>query len=474
MLAELGAGLRGQLILPSSPHYDDARRVWNAMHDALRPSAIVQCAGEDDVAHAVRCARAAAVPLAIRGGGHHVAGFGTCDGGLVIDLRLLRHAIPIDEGRRIVVGGGATLHDVDVAGDAAGRAVPVGVVSQTGIGGLTLSGGIGWLTRLHGYTCDNLCAADVVTADGEFVHASEDENADLLWGLRGGGGNFGVVTQFEFETHRSCPAVVVGEAYHLAEDERSVEDVLRFYRGWTTDLPREVTVWIVIERVNADYDLLPDAIGQLAISMLGCYAGDSVEAGERLLSPLRREGTPTAHRTSAMRLVELQHLQDQSAAAAPGMHTYMKGEMITELTDAAISGIAARAHHLPTQASLFEMGMVGGAMGERDEMDAAVGLRNGRYMAGFSMMSADAENLEPAIAWTREAWEIFADATAGGTYLNFSADESPERVLGSLGAPRGGKRARLAALKRDYDPGNVFRLNHNIDPGIGQGAGRSP
>ena len=463
LVRELTAELRGTVTAPGNPKYDSARLVWNAMFDARRPAAVVRCEDEDDVATAVRLLRDADVPVAVRGGGHHIAGFGTCEGGFVIDLGAMRTASPVDGGRMLVQGG-ATLHEVDTAGESVGRAVPLGVVSETGVAGLTLSGGVGWLTRRHGYTCDNLLGARVVTADGEIVHASETENADLLWALRGGGGNFGIVTEFEFQSH-PLAHVVVGEAYHVVSDDRRVENVLRFYRDWTAGLSNDVTVWLAIERVNPAYDLLADDhLGQLVVAILGCYAGASLDEGELALAPLTRELGPTASRLSRMRMVDLQHCQDDSAAAAQGMRSYMKGEMLTQLTDSAIAGIAKYSQQMPTSNSLFEMGMVGGAMGEWDEMDAAVGLRDARYLAGFSMMSADDEDLDAKINWTREAWSTLTDASAGGVYLNFSGEDGEGRILRSLGANSGAKRERLFKAKRRFDPTNFFRINHNIDP----------
>jgi len=461
----LRAKLRGPVIAPGQPGYDDARKVWNAMFDDRRPLAVVRCVDEDDVAAAVRCLRGTGAPIAIRGGGHHIAGFGTCDAGFVIDMGAMRTVVPVDDGgSRVRVAGGATLHDVDTATDAVGRAVPLGVVSPTGVAGLTLSGGLGWLTRRHGYTCDNLVSARVVTAEGEVVVASERENPELLWALRGGGGNFGVVTEFEFETHPVGP-VAVAEAYYPAEREDELVQLLRFYRDWTAELPDAVTAWIMIERASDGHELGADALGKLVVGLLAC----SLETSGRdraALEPMLREGSPALTRTTTMSMLDLQHLQDGGSSAATGMHSYMKGEMLTELTDSAIAGIAHHSTQLPTETSLFEMGQLGGALAQRGELDAAVGLRHTRYLGGFSMMSTDGANLDEHIAWTRKAWSSMTDGSAGGVYLNFSGDESRERVMGSLGAaPDDEKRRRLVDLKRRYDPDNVFRVNHNIDPG---------
>lgn len=459
---QLRTELTGSVISPSDDRYHDACRVWNAMFDNHRPAVILRCADEEDVLRSVRALRQSDLPVAVRGGGHHVAGFGTCDGGVVIDLSQMRSTDMRNGGSLIAVGGGATLHDVDTATDAVDRSVPLGVVSPTGVGGLTLSGGVGWLTRLHGYTCDNLVAARVVTAAGEVVHTSEKENPDLLWGLRGGGGNFGVVTEFEYRTH-PVEGAVVAEAYHVVDSDRRVEDTLRFYREWTADLPREVTVWIVVERVGAAYDLLADSYGKLVVGLLGCSVGPA-QRGEKQLAPMLTEGNPTASRITPMRMVELQHAQDDSGAAARDMHSYMKGEMITELTDSVIAEIAAHTQRLPSAGSLFEMGMLGGAMADPSNTASAVGLRNARYIAGFTLMTAESDQVAPGIEWARAAWAPLREVSAGGTYLNFSGDESSQRVLGSLAEDDAAKRRKLLELKRRYDPGNFFRINHNIRP----------
>ena len=466
----LRANLRGDVITADHPEYDGARRVWNAMFDDRRPTAVLRCAGEDDVVHAVRLLQDQDLPVAVRGGGHHIAGFGGCDRGFVIDLSAMRSASLT--GDLVRVQGGATLHEVDTATSSAGRAVPLGVVSPTGVAGLTLSGGVGWLTRRYGYTCDNLLGARVVTANGEVVTASEDENADLLWGLRGGGGNFGVVTEFTFQTH-PVDMVLVAEAYHVVEGESHIENLLRFYRHWSGQQPNETTVWLLVERSNDWYESLFDgAAGRMVFGLLACCISPS-DARRRALEHLTSEQGPRFARISEMRLLDLQHLQDDSGAAATGMQSYMKGEMLTELTDEAIAGIAHHCMRMPTPNTLFEMGSLGGAMADCGELDAAVGLRDALYLGGFSMMSPDGENIEENIAWTREAWSVLRSGSAGGVYLNFSGQDTEDRILGSLGASRGGaKQERLVALKRRYDPDNFFRINHNIDPSGRDGHGK--
>ena len=401
------------------------------MFDDRRPAAVLRCASERDVVEAVRLLRdlGAAVGGARRRPPHRW-------------FRRLRPRVR-DRSERDAFGDDgrrsrdrrrrATLHEVDTATSSVGRAVPLGVVSPTGVAGLTLSGGVGWLTRRHGYTCDNLLSARVVTAAGDVVTAGEDENADLLWGLRGGGGNFGVVTEFTFQTH-PVDEVLIADAYHVVKDESHLESLLRFYRDWSGEQPNETTAWLVVERSNDWYNSLYEgATGDLVFGLLACCISPS-DSARRALEHLTGGHGPVFARVSESRLVDLQHLQDDSSSAATGMQSYMKGEMLTELTDEAIAGIAHHCLRMPTPSTLFEMGSLGGAMGDSGELDAAVGLRDAIYLGGFSMMSRDGANLtKNIVVWTRDGWTVLRSGSAGGVYLNFSGDESEERILGSLG-----------------------------------------
>jgi FAD/FMN-containing dehydrogenase len=459
--------LGGEVLLPGTPSYTQARPVWNAMFDSYEPAAIVRCRSEADVARTVRVlSQVDGLGVAVRGGGHHIGGFGTCHGGVVIDLHHMRGVAVANDHAHVRVQGGATLGDVDTATAAFGRAVPLGVVSLTGVGGLTLSGGVGWLTRRLGYTCDNVVAARVVTASGEIVAASADSEPDLLWGLRGGGGNFGVVTEFTFQTHPVDPVLVATAVHVVDRDEERTDSVLRWYRDWTATLADEATVWLLIEHADAAYSMLPedDQGGRLAVAILACWSGPEDE-GRRVLAPLLGDGKPEFSSAEMMRLVDLQRTSDARPSAQSGFHNYMKGEMVTELTERAIDGIRHYGHRLPNETSRFEAGQMGGAMGRRDEMDAAVGLRAAQHLIGFETMRPDGAGVQEDIAWTREAWSTLTDASAGGVYLNFSGDESLERVMTSLGAGAAlRKRRKLVELKRRIDPDNFFKINHNIDP----------
>jgi FAD/FMN-containing dehydrogenase len=467
VVEELRAGLDGEVIAPGDPGYAAAAKVWNGMFDERRPVAVLRPRSEEDVRRAVAALADVDAPLAIRGGGHHIAGFGGCDGGFVVDMSALRGALVDPDARRIRVQGGARLHELDTAGAEHGLAVPVGVVSPTGVAGLTLTGGVGWQTRRRGYACDNLRRCRVVTAAGEVVEASEEENADLLWGLRGGGGNFGVCTEFEFEAYPQ-DQVLVTSAYYRVEDAEEVAALVRAYRDWALGSNRDQTAWVHIGTASETFrPTVPELVGHLYVGFTGCSL-DLSDASRAHLERLERAGaSPLFATTRPLRMVELQHLGDSADSALAGFPRYMKGEMMRELTDSMIDGIASHAVEMPTRRTIFEMGMQGGAMADRGEMDMAVGMRDAEHLGGWSIMGEEpGEDIADAIQWSREAWQVLKPGSCGGTYLNFDGEADEGRVLGSLSADRGeAKRARLAAIKRTWDPGNRFAVNHNIRPG---------
>jgi FAD/FMN-containing dehydrogenase len=466
VVAELRAILDGEVVAPGDPAYAAAARVWNGMYDERRPVAVLRPADEEDVRRAVAAVADVDAPLAIRGGGHHIAGFGGCDGGFVIDMSALRGATVDPDARRITVEGGALLHDLDTAGAEHGLSVPVGVVSPTGVAGLVLTGGVGWQTRRRGYGCDKLRRARVVTAAGEIVEASEEENADLLWGLRGGGGNFGVVTEFEFEAHEQ-EQVLVTTAYYVVEDAEESAALLRAYRDWSVEAGRDQTMWTYLGTGSETFrPTAPELVGRMYVGFTACSLDVSDEARARLEQIERFGEDPLLARTVQMRMVELQHLGDTADSAIAGMPRYMKGEMMRELTDSMIDGIASHAVAMPTRRTIFEMGMQGGAMADLGEMDMAVGMRDAQHLGGWSVMGDEpGDDISDAIQWARDAWQVLAPGSCGGTYLNFDGEADQARVLGSLSADDGNaKRARLAEIKRTWDPGNRFHVNHNIRP----------
>jgi hypothetical protein len=465
VVAALRADLSGEVLAAGDAGYEAAAKVWNGMYDERRPVAVLRPAGEEDVRRAVAVLADVDAPLAIRGGGHHIAGFGGCDGGFVIDLSAMRGASVDPEARRIRVEGGALLHDLDTAGAEHGLSVPVGVVSPTGVAGLTLTGGVGWQTRKRGYACDNLRRARVVTAAGEIVEASEDENPDLLWALRGGGGNFGVCTELEFEAYPQ-DEVLVTMAYYAVEDAEEIAALVRAYRDWSLESSNDQTAWIFLGTASETFRALaPELVGRKYVGLTGCSL-DVSDAARAHLERIESFGpSPVVAQTAPMRMVELQHLGDKGDAALAGMPRYMKGEMMRVLTDEMIAGIASRAVEMPTRRTIYEMGMQGGAMADVGEMEMAVGMRDAAHLGGWSVMGEPGEDIGDAIQWARESWDVLAPGSCGGTYLNFDGEADEGRVLGSLSADRGdAKRERLAEAKRTWDPGNRFHVNHNIRP----------
>jgi FAD/FMN-containing dehydrogenase len=463
---ELRAGLDGAVVAAGDPGYAEAVKVWNGMFDERRPVAVLRPSDEEDVRRAVAVLADVEAPLAIRGGGHHIAGFGGCDGGFVIDMGGLRESSVDPEARLVRVGGGALLHDLDTAGAEHGLSVPVGVISATGVAGLVLTGGVGWQTRKHGYGCDKLRRARVVTAAGEIVEASETENADLLWGLRGGGGNFGVVTEFEFEAHEQ-DAVLVSSAYYVVEDAEESAALVRAYRDWSLEAKRDETAWTYLGTGSDTFrELAPELVGARYVGFTATSLDVSDAARERLGYFGRLGENPILAQTTEMRMVQLQHFGDEADSALAGFPRYMRGEMMRELTDSMIDGIASRAAEMPTVRTIFEMGMQGGAMADTDEMAMAVGMRDAEHLGGWSVMGdVPGEDIGDAIQWARDAWQVLAPGSCGGTYLNFDGEADEGRVLGSLSADRGdAKRAKLAEIKKTWDPTNRFAVNHNIKP----------
>ena len=454
-LDELRAEFRGELITPTDDQYDSARRVWNGMIDK-RPSVIARCTGIADVVVAVNFGRENGFPLAVRGGGHSVAGNGVCDDGIVIDLSPLK-GVRIDPAARTArAQGGATWGLFDRETQVFGLATTGGVVSTTGIGGLTLGGGLGWLARAFGTTCDNLLSADVVTAPGEIVTASAEENADLLWGLRGGGGNFGVVTSFEYRLHPVGPLVFGGPIFHRGED---AAEALRFFREFVATAPDELTL-IAALMTAPEAPFLPDeAHGSLVVGIAACYAG-GLEDGERALQPLREFGRPVADLVGPMPYTALQSMFD---ASYPGgsLQYYWKSNYLDELSDELIEIIVDFARRKTSPFSNFYFEHLGGAIARGE--DAAFGHRNALF--DFTIISAwaDPATAEEHIAWTRAFWEAARPFASDAVYVNNLGAEGEERVRAAYSDQR---YDRLVELKNRYDPGNLFRLNQNIQPSL--------
>jgi len=453
-LAELEQGLRGQLIRPSDEGYDEARAVWNGAHDG-RPALIVRCAGVADVMRAVDFARSEDMLVAVRGGGHSVPGFSTCDGGLVVDLSAMT-AVRVDSALRTASAeGGCTWAVFDHETQAFGLAVTGGLVSTTGLAGFTLGGGIGWLMRKVGLACDNLVAADVVTADGQLVHASEEENSELLWGLRGGGGNFGIATSLEYRLHPIGPMLMAGPIFFAGE---RAEEVLRFYRDWVRELPDEVTTLANLTTAPPA-PFLPEAVhGKPIVAVIAVHAGEP-EHGRALVAPLKDLGDPIVDLIGVMPYTAMQSLLD--GLWTRGAHNYMRSAYLDELSDAAIAATVSRHQAVPSPHSEIHLHQFGGAVAHAGGDDAAFGDRSAQYVLNVIARSPDAEGFDANVAWARGTTEALAPVSRDGAYVNFMGDAHDERLRASYGDTN---YERLVALKRRYDPTNLFQLNQNITP----------
>ena len=452
--------IRGTVVVPGDPEYDDARTVWNGMIDR-RPAAVVRVAEVADIVAAIAFGRANALAIAVRGGGHNVAGNGSVDNGLVIDLAALK-TIDVDRSRGTVrVGPGVTLGDLDRATEPLGLVVAGGVVSTTGVGGLTLGGGVGWLTRNHGLTIDNLVSADVVTANGELVRASETQNPELLWGLRGGGGNFGVVTAFEFLSHPLPTPLYAGAVIHT--HDRWAE-ALRFYAGWAADQPDEMTS-IVTFITPPDEMMPPELHGQPVMIQGFMWAGAEREAGERLVAPLAAFGPPAFVAIEPVGWLDWQAAFD--AVVPKGTRAYWKNCYFDRLDAGAIETIVKLASNRVSPIAGVDIHHMGGAFGRVPEDATAFTNRGAGFWLNLYAMWHDSAEDEANRRWARESWTAMQPYAAEGMYVNFMGVEGggPADVREAARAAYGDRKlARLTALKDRYDPDNVFRLNHNIPP----------
>jgi FAD/FMN-containing dehydrogenase len=445
--------MAGPVILPGDDAYDEARTVWNGAIDRF-PAAIARCAGTADVVAAVGFARERGLLVSVRGGGHNVAGSAVCDGGLVIDLSRMT-GIDVDPRAGTArAQPGVVWRDLDRATAAHGLATTGGIQSTTGIAGFTLGGGIGWLSRRQGHACDNLRSATLVTADARVVTASADENSDLFFGLRGGGGNFGVVTRFEYALH-PVDRVVGGMVWHPAD---RTARALEFFRDWSEALPDDVGA-ILFLLTAPDAPDVPAALrGRPAVTIGVCHAGPGAE-GARALAALRRFGPPAGDLVRAMRYTELQLQLD--AANPPGHHNYWKAEYLRGLDDGAIAAIVEHGERRPPGLSKVLVMRLGGVAGRAPEGSAAFGHRDAPYLININAMGPDRAGHEGRAAWVRAFWDALRPASFGGVYVNFLGDEGSERVRSAYPAAT---LARLVDLKRRYDPTNLFRMNQNIRP----------
>ena len=450
---ELAASLRGELIAPADAGYDEHRKVWNGSIDR-RPALIARCAGTDDVIAALRFARQTGLPLAVRGGGHSFPGHSVCDGGVVIDMSSLAGVKVDPEARTATAQAGALLGQLDAATQAFGLAVPAGIVTHTGLAGLTLGGGIGWLHRKFGLTIDQLLSVEMVTATGEVVRASEDENADLFWGLRGGGGNFGVVTEFEFRLNELGPQVLAGPIFWLIEESPRL---LRFYRDWIAEAPDELMT-IVMHRKAPPLDFVPAELhGKLIVGVVSCYAGP-IEDGERVLKPLREFGSPVLDLCAPKPYLEHQAMLDPSFPH--GRWYYMRACDVAELTDEVIDITVEHALRIKSPLTAFPIWQMGGAVGRVPDDATAFTSRGAGHTFNLTSVTEGPEGFDEERQWTRDFWSALAPHHMG-VYVNFLMEEGEDRVREAYGPA---KYDRLKALKREYDPDNLFRLNQNVRP----------
>jgi FAD/FMN-containing dehydrogenase len=449
-VAAFAASLRGDLIARDDDRYEDARALWNAMIQR-QPALIARCAGTADVITAVRFAARHQLRLAVRGAGHNIAGHGSCDDGLLIDLSGLR-TVHVDPAARIArVQPGATLGDLDHETQAFGLAVPVGINSTTGIGGLTLGGGFGWLSRKYGLTVDNLISADMVTADGNLRRLSADENSELFWAIRGGGGNFGVVTSFEFSLHPVGPEILSGLVVHPAEDARGV---LEHYRACADAASDDLCIWAVL-RQAPPLPFLPEKWhGQNVVILAAFYAGDMAQ-GERELAALRSYGKPIADVIGPHPFVGWQAAFDP--LLTPGARNYWKSHNFKELSPALIDVLLEHAGNLPSGQSEIFLARLGGEVNRRPSDATAYPHRDVEYVMNVHTRWDEPSEDDACVGWARRFFDATEPHATGGVYVNF-IPEDEERVTNAYGS----NYQRLQKLKRKYDPENLFRLNQNI------------
>lgn len=450
----LKKSLRGELLTPSAAGYDEARQVFNRMIDR-QPALIVRCAGAADVIKAVNFARTYDLPVAVRGSGHNVVGFAVCDQGLVIDLSPMKGMRINPETHTVSVETGLTWGELNHDLQTFGLGATGGYVSITGISGLTLGGGLGWLVRKHGLACDNLLSVDIVTADGKLLTASATENQDLFWGVRGGGGNFGVVTSFEFQVH-PIGTVLAGVLLYPFE---KAKDLLRLFREHVATAPDELT-WGAALLTAPPAPFLPEAIhGKPVVGIALVYSG-TIEDGEQVVRPFREFGPPLADIVQPMPYSSAQHMADDLFPT--GMQNYWKGTFLRELNEDAIDTLVANFESVPSpQTVVLVDHNGGGAISRVGEEETAFAHRGWTYNFLITSQWVNAQDSEANVSWTRKFWDAMQPFSANVAYVNYQGDDNEESVRAAYTART---RERLVALKNKYDPSNFFRLNQNIKP----------
>jgi hypothetical protein len=449
----LGARLRGPLLRPGDPGFEDATRLWNGLIERT-PALVVQPTGTADVVCAVEFARDEGVALSVRGGGHNIAGTALVDGGLTIDMSRLRGVSVDPEARTATVQAGCLLGDVDREAQLHGLATPLGFFSEVGVAGLTLGGGLGYLTRRFGWVVDNLLEVEIVTADGAVRQANREHNEDLFWAVRGAGANMGVVTRFTFQLHEVGPMVYGGL---IAWPFDRAGEIMTAYRALTSEAPRELAVWFNCIRAPEAPFVAPEWHGQLTCAMAVCYSGD-LERTDEVLAPIRALADPVIDILAERPYIEMQSLLDETEPK--GHHYYWRTEFASELSDELLTTWRELAAECPIPEAQFGALHVGGAVNDRDPSDGAVGNRDARYVMGaIGAWEPGTPGEEGFPEWIRSAWERFRQFSTGGNYINFQTDdEGEERVRATYGA----NFDRLLEVKRRYDPDNLFRSNRNL------------
>jgi len=456
VVKEFKESLRGGLLTPDSAGYDKGRTIWNAMIDK-RPAIIVQCAGVADVIRALGFAKKNDLLISVRGGGHNIAGNAVCDGGLMIDLSPMRSVRISPKDRRAFVEPGATLGDFDHEAQVFGLATPLGINSTTGVAGLTLGGGFGWLSRKYGMSVDNLVSADVVTADGRLVRASASENPDLFWGIRGGGGNFGIITSFEFQLHPVGPQVFSGLIVFPFDQAKTV---LKKYQDLVEQMPDDLAVWVVLRKAPP-LPFLPEEVhGKEIVVFAIFYAGDAAK-GEKLVAPIRSFGTIIGEHVGSQPFVMWQRAFDP--LLTPGARNYWKSHNFSALTDPALDTLIEYAGKLPTPHCEIFIGLIGGQASRPATDQTAYSQRDAQLVLNVHGRWETANEDQKCISWARAFFNAAAPYSTGGVYVNFMTEDETGRVQAAY---KPAVWERLVELKNKWDPNNMFRMNQNIKPSI--------
>jgi FAD/FMN-containing dehydrogenase len=443
--------LKGQIVLPDDPNYNRVRKIWNAMIDR-RPAAIIQCSKADDVLHAMAYARENGLEISIRGGGHNIAGSALCDNGVLIDLSNMRTVSVDAQKKRAHVEPGATLGDFDKAVQAHGLATPVGINSTTGIAGLTLGGGFGWLTRKYGMTIDNLVSAEMVTADGRKRQVSEHENADLFWAIRGGGGNFGVVTRFEFALHPVGPEILAGLIVFPMDQAKQV---LKKYREFVKSAPEELNVWSILRKAPP-LPFLPEKVHGKEVIVLAIFYFGDISVGEKRIDPLRSFGDAWGEHIGTQPYAQWQQAFDP--LLTPGARNYWKSHNLTELSDGVLDSIIEYANKLPSPQCEIFVGLVSGAANRVPSNAMAYGHRDAKFVMNVHGRWDEKAQDKTCITWARRFFKASAPFASAGAYVNFMTEDEGDRVAAAYGA----NYERLKQIKKKYDPENIFHNNQNI------------